>query len=94
MAMSRRMRRELKRSSLAQKKPFRPEKKAPPPAKRRISPVKFLREVRVELSRVNWPTRAELLSSTLVVIVTVLIITAIIYLFDIVFSNIVSLLAK
>lgn len=94
MAMSRRMRRELQRGALAQKKPSRMPKKAPPPAKKRISPIKFLREVRIELSRVNWPTRGELMSSTLVVIATVLIITLVVYFFDIIFSNIVTLLAR
>ncbi len=35
---------------------------------------KFLREVRVELKKVVWPSRAEISGSTGVVIVTVLIV--------------------
>ncbi len=35
---------------------------------------KFLREVRVELKKVSWPSRAEISGSTGVVIVTVLIV--------------------
>ena len=34
---------------------------------------RFLRDVRVELSKVTWPTRNELLMSTLVVLVAVAI---------------------
>jgi preprotein translocase subunit SecE len=36
----------------------------------------FLKEVRVELSKVTWPTREELRESTIVVVVTVAIISA------------------
>ncbi|MFC1717071.1 preprotein translocase subunit SecE [Candidatus Poribacteria bacterium] len=35
---------------------------------------KFLREVRVELKKVSWPSRAEISGSTGVVVVTVLIV--------------------
>jgi preprotein translocase subunit SecE len=36
----------------------------------------FLKEVRVEASKVTWPTREELRESTIVVVVTVAIISA------------------
>ena len=36
--------------------------------------IKFLREVRLELKRVSWPTRKEITGSTGVVIVTVIIV--------------------
>jgi len=38
--------------------------------------VEFAKDVRVESSKVSWPTRAELRDSTIVVIVTVLIVAA------------------
>lgn len=45
------------------------------PARKGISPVeraiRYLREVRAELSRVTWPSRQELIASTLVVLVVV-----------------------
>ena len=37
--------------------------------------VKFLREVKVELKKVSWPSRAEISGSTGVVIVTVIIVS-------------------
>ena len=43
---------------------------------------KFLKEVRLELTKVTWPTVNELRGSTAVVIVTVLIFTVFIYLVD------------
>ena len=36
--------------------------------------IKFLREVRVELKKVSWPSRGEISGSTGVVIVTVIIV--------------------
>jgi preprotein translocase subunit SecE len=44
---------------------------------------RFLKEVRVELTKVTWPTLSELRSSTGIVIITTLVITAFIGLVDI-----------
>jgi preprotein translocase subunit SecE len=46
----------------------------------------FLKEVRVEATKVSWPTRNELRDSTLVVIVTVLIVSVFIGVVDRVLS--------
>jgi preprotein translocase subunit SecE len=43
---------------------------------------KFLKEVRIELTKVTWPTASELRSTTMVVIITVFIITIFIGLVD------------
>jgi preprotein translocase subunit SecE len=43
--------------------------------KQRTSPRQFLREVRAELRKVAWPARKELLSYSLVVLVSVTLIT-------------------
>ncbi len=42
----------------------------------------FLKEVRVESTKVSWPTRNELRDSTVVVIVTVLIVSVFIGIVD------------
>jgi preprotein translocase subunit SecE len=42
----------------------------------------FLREVRVEATKVSWPSRKELRDSTIVVIVMTLIMAAIIFVLD------------
>ncbi len=42
----------------------------------------FLLDVNKEMKKVSWPTREQLRESTLVVIVTTLIITAIVFIID------------
>lgn len=51
---------------------------------------KFLREVRIELTKVTWPTPSELRGSTGVVIVTVLILTFFIGLVDLGLSQLIG----
>jgi preprotein translocase subunit SecE len=52
----------------------------------------FLREVRVEMTKVTWPTWLELKGQTIVVIVAVLLISAFIGVVDLVLSNTIKLL--
>jgi preprotein translocase subunit SecE len=54
----------------------------------------FLNEVVVELKKSAWPTRQELIDSTLVVIVTVVILGLFVSLADVVFLRIVSMLTR
>lgn len=49
--------------------------------------VQFLKEVRTELKKVHWPTRKELFSYTGVVGITVVIVCALIWVCDTVFSK-------
>jgi preprotein translocase subunit SecE len=51
----------------------------------------FLKEVRLEMSKVTWPTRAELKDSTIVVIVSCLVISAFIGAVDWVLYSLVRL---
>ena len=50
---------------------------------------KFLRGVKSELKKVNWPNKSQLISYTMVVIVTVVLVTAFIGAVDLVFSNLI-----
>ena len=52
----------------------------------------FLREVRVEASKVTWPTRQELRESTIVVVVTVAIIATFTAIVDRVVVQLVTLI--
>ncbi|MHB1326078.1 MAG: preprotein translocase subunit SecE [Thermoleophilia bacterium] len=54
---------------------------------------KFLREVRVELSKVTWPSRDELVQSTIVVLIAVFIAGTFIAIMDAIFSRLVSLIS-
>jgi preprotein translocase subunit SecE len=54
----------------------------------------FLNEVVVELKKSAWPTRQELIDSTLVVIITVLVLGLFVAFADLVFVRIVGILTK
>ncbi len=54
--------------------------------------IKFLHEVRVELSKVTWPTREELVQSTIVVVIAVAIAGIYIWIFDLLFNWLIGLL--
>jgi preprotein translocase subunit SecE len=49
--------------------------------------VNFLSEVDSEMKRVNWATRAEWIGSTRIVIIFMLLITALLFAYDIIFRN-------
>lgn len=57
-------------------------------------PISFLKEVKVELSKVAWSTRRELLASTIVVIVVTVLLGIFIGLIDVVLSRLLTLLFK
>jgi len=50
----------------------------------------FLREVRLELKKVDWPTRKELITYTVVVLVTIIVLTSFVAGVDYVFSRLLS----
>ena len=67
---------------------------APRPTAQRTSPAQFLREVRGELRRVAWPTRAETMNYAAVVLITLIVLTALIFLLDLAFAKAVLFLFK
>ena len=52
----------------------------------------FTKDVRVEITRVSWPTREELRDSTLVVIVMVLLVSAYLFVWDRIFAFLMRML--
>jgi preprotein translocase subunit SecE len=48
----------------------------------RTSPAQYLREVRGELRKVAWPSRKEVVSYTIVVLVTTTVLVGIVYAMD------------
>ena len=57
--------------------------------RKRTPPRQFLKEVRQELKKVNWPTRQELIAYTIVVLVSVTVLTTYVFGLDYVFSKVV-----
>src|SRR6202008_1037780 len=64
-------------------KPRAPERKAPgqqaQQTKERTGPRQYLREVRGELKKVAWPTRNEVIKSSVIVLIGVIVMDAIIF---------------
>ncbi len=58
-----------------------------PPKRERTSVAQFLREVRLELRRVNWPSRREVASYSVVVLVAVTLLTIFVALLDQLFGQ-------
>jgi preprotein translocase subunit SecE len=54
---------------------------------------RFLHEVRIEMGKVTWPSRPELIQSTIVVMVAVAVAAAYIGLLDLVWSSLVNFFA-
>ncbi|MFH1413508.1 MAG: preprotein translocase subunit SecE [Candidatus Omnitrophota bacterium] len=59
-----------------------------------LKPVKFLKEVKVELGKVAWSTKQELIASTVVVIVVTALATLYIASIDLSLSKFLSLVFK
>ena len=55
--------------------------------RKRTGARQFLKEVRQELKKVLWPTRQELLTYTVVVLVTVVVLTSFVFGLDVLFSK-------
>ncbi len=53
----------------------------------RTSMSSFLKEVRAELRKVAWPSRRELIGYTVVVLVSVVVLTALVFALDLGFSK-------
>ena len=91
--MNREMKRMMQRQGQvdADGSPTRKEAPRPPAArvatKERIGPAEYTRQVRAELRKVAWPTRAEVINYSIVVLMALLLLTAIIFALDYVFAE-------
>lgn len=98
MAMNRQTKRMLqKQGQLGDDgEPVAQKRKQPPPKQRdaRVGPVQFVREVRGELRKVAWPTRPEVVNYSIVVLVTVVALTLLIFAIDFVFGEFVLRILK
>ncbi|MDP8260193.1 MAG: preprotein translocase subunit SecE [Candidatus Gygaella obscura] len=56
--------------------------------------IKFFQEVKVEISKVSWPTRQELYNSTIIVIVSTALTAIFVGSIGIIFSKIIKVLLQ
>lgn len=96
--MNRQMKRMQERQERAQKRagvgrpttsPAATRRAAAQERRKRTGAVQFLKEVRAELRQVQWPTRRELVSYTIVVLVTVTVLTSFVFGLDSLFTRLV-----
>jgi len=71
----------------ARRAPTPPRRPAAQERKKRTPPRQFLKEVRQELKKVNWPTRQELIAYFVVVLVSVVVLTSFVFGLDYFFSK-------
>jgi len=64
-------------------RPRAPERRAQPAPKReRTSPRQYLSEVQGEMRKVAWPSRREVINSTIIVLIAVTVMTSLIFGYD------------
>ena len=86
--MNRQTKRAMKRQGGEAPAPTERRRPAPPPPHReRTSAKEFIHEVRGELKKVAWPTKAEVVTSTIVVLMAVIFMTLLIFGLDLAFSK-------
>ena len=87
--MNRQYKRMMKKDQQRRTSAPRPQPKAAGATARRqrTKPRQFLREVVAELRKVAWPTREEVIAYSMVVLVSVLVIAAVIFGMDFVFTK-------
>jgi len=91
--VNRQTKRLMKRQSGEGAAPAERRRPTPPPAHReRTSAKQFVREVRAELRKVAWPTRPEVINSTIIVLVAVIVMGALIFAMDFSFAKFVFFL--
>jgi preprotein translocase subunit SecE len=94
MAMNRQQKRMLQRQGQlgSDGEPAARKRSAPPaprPKEQRTTPPQFLREVRGELRKVAWPTRAEVVNYSIIVLVAVVLLTAYVAALDYGFGDVI-----
>jgi len=70
------------------------EKQLPVKAEESFNPVKFCKETQIEMKKVSWPSKKELVTHTGVVAVAVFVVCALIWLCDTFFARLFFLILK
>jgi preprotein translocase subunit SecE len=89
MNLNREQKRQMRRMGAINESgaPVRGERPQPHKVEERTPPAQFVREVKGELRKVSWPTRAEVRKYSLVVLAAVVLLTAYVAGLDYVFGS-------
>jgi len=63
-------------------------------AAKRFDVAKSFKETKAEVKKVTWPNRKELLQHTEVVITSIILVGAVLWVIDFIFGNVLNLLIK
>ena len=63
-----------------------------PSGRKRTTPIQFTREIRDEMRQVAWPSRSELFNYTSVVLTTLIIMISLIFVLNLAFGKLITLL--
>ena len=87
--MNRQAKRLMQRQKAAEERVRAQQVRRPMPTerKKRVPPRQFLKEVRQELKKVNWPTQQEVVAYTIVVLVAVVSLTSLVFGLDTAFGH-------
>ena len=85
--MNRQTKRQMKKGGETSAPAERRRPAPAPPHRERTTAKEFIREVRGELKKVAWPTKAEVVTSTIVVLMAVIFMTLLIFGLDYVFAK-------
>jgi preprotein translocase subunit SecE len=66
------------------------QQRSRPQGRKRTTPVQFVREVRDEMRQVAWPSRSELINYTSVVLTTLIIMIALIFVLNLAFGKLIT----
>ncbi len=91
MAMNRQTKRMMAKQG-DQKRPDARRQPSAPVQREKSGPREYFGEVKSEMRKVAWPTRKEVVNSTIVVLIAVVVVTALIFGFDYVSSKFVLFL--
>jgi preprotein translocase subunit SecE len=87
MEMNRQQKRMMQRMGAVNEQGAAVRQPVVPQARRdRVGPVRYLREVREEMRRVAWPTATDVRRYAIIVLVTVVVVTAVVGGFDALFG--------
>ena len=94
MAMNRETKRMLQRQGElgpdgepVRAKPQGAQRQSPQQRDKRTPPGQYVREVRGELRKVAWPTKQEVIRYSIIVLITIVVLTAMIFALDYVFAR-------
>ena len=87
MAMNRQTKRLMQKQGSDKPSPQQRRAQPAPVQREKTGPREYFAEVKGELRKVAWPTRKEVINSTIIVLIAVIVVTSLIFLFDLASSN-------